>query len=587
MSTNDGHLDIFGAAGGSQSAEFRSFLILGTGRGEFIDATAGAGLGDLVGDDILGASFGDLDNDGDLDLLVGWGRSRLFLNDGGGAFTEHQFGFGIGGQSLFTIAQGDFDRDGRVDVLGGGGGTALPKLYRNISDNSHWITVELVGTTSNRNGIGARVVLQNSAGVQTRQILGGTGYTQDEIVAHFGLGIDARIDHITVHWPSGAIERFEQVPADRRIRIVEAFGSYAEIQPVTIDPVDAVISGRASPIKVEMQAPQLAPASEVVSAVADLSALGILDPISLTSSGGRSLQLDTQIRPEVPNGAYPLIFRLEQRTAFGPVTSFPLVLIDVLPADDLSIIDGGLATGWTVTTQTGANLDEASVEVAGRISNAIETETRFRWSMGLAVHPQISTVGLSALHIAAHVDGLSEPATGFPQIQVFIQGKGRQTVDLYTAGLVPGVDGWQSVTIPLTLAGPIAGVSLSGNQNGRFHIADMRLVSVLSPSPITAVTESGDVTPDAFSLSQNYPNPFNASTSIAFELQAPTAVSLTVHNLAGQRVATLISGVRGPGTHRLRWNGQDNGGRGLASGAYFYRLVAGEHTLVRKLMLLR
>ena len=100
-------------------------------------------------------------------------------------------------------------------------------------------------------------------------------------------------------------------------------------------------------------------------------------------------------------------------------------------------------------------------------------------------------------------------------------------------------------------------------------------------------TPTPDRTPGPFALQQNYPNPFKPDTTIPFDLPAATRVELGLYNLAGQRVATLIDGVREAGSYHLRWDGRDDAGRMLASGMYLYRLAAGTRILTRKLLLLR
>ena len=88
-----------------------------------------------------------------------------------------------------------------------------------------------------------------------------------------------------------------------------------------------------------------------------------------------------------------------------------------------------------------------------------------------------------------------------------------------------------------------------------------------------------------FSLQQNYPNPFNPATTIVSASAGET--KLSIHNAAGQPVASLIDGFRRAGTYRLRWDGRDDAGRRLASGMYFYRLSAGTRVEARELLLLR
>lgn len=95
-------------------------------------------------------------------------------------------------------------------------------------------------------------------------------------------------------------------------------------------------------------------------------------------------------------------------------------------------------------------------------------------------------------------------------------------------------------------------------------------------------------TPASFDLSQNYPNPFNSSTVIRFSLAQPAEVELSVYDLAGQKLTTMLQGHRQPGTYRLQWDGRDDEGRELASGAYLYRLRTGGGLVeTRKLLLLR
>ncbi len=105
---------------------------------------------------------------------------------------------------------------------------------------------------------------------------------------------------------------------------------------------------------------------------------------------------------------------------------------------------------------------------------------------------------------------------------------------------------------------------------------------------ITEVEERGEKQgiPDRFSLYQNYPNPFNPETEIRYDLPKASRVTLTIYNLAGQMVQTLVDGTIPAGSHTVHWNGRDTFGRRMASGIYFYRLRAGEFVQTRKMILL-
>jgi hypothetical protein len=93
--------------------------------------------------------------------------------------------------------------------------------------------------------------------------------------------------------------------------------------------------------------------------------------------------------------------------------------------------------------------------------------------------------------------------------------------------------------------------------------------------------------PGQVALSQSYPNPFNASTTVTFELATTGEVTLSVHDVLGRRVATLISGVMPTGCHQARWNGCDEHGVAANSGVYFFTLRIGAFTQTRKTVLLK
>ena len=88
--------------------------------------------------------------------------------------------------------------------------------------------------------------------------------------------------------------------------------------------------------------------------------------------------------------------------------------------------------------------------------------------------------------------------------------------------------------------------------------------------------------PSTFSLSQNYPNPFNPTTTITFALPRRSQVSLTLYNILGQTVATLVDEKLSAGEYEVTLNGN-----GLSSGVYFYRIVAGDFVQGKKLVLLK
>ena len=108
----------------------------------------------------------------------------------------------------------------------------------------------------------------------------------------------------------------------------------------------------------------------------------------------------------------------------------------------------------------------------------------------------------------------------------------------------------------------------------------------------TAVEEAipGEL-PTSFQLKQNYPNPFNPTTTISFDLPTRSKVTLKVFNLLGQEVSTLIDKELPANSYKVEWDGRSNTGESVASGIYFYKLIAEaankEFVETKKMMLLK
>jgi len=95
------------------------------------------------------------------------------------------------------------------------------------------------------------------------------------------------------------------------------------------------------------------------------------------------------------------------------------------------------------------------------------------------------------------------------------------------------------------------------------------------------------VTPSEYALMQNYPNPFNPQTTIRYHLPQADNVRLTIYNITGQRIKTLVNEKQSAGSYAVQWNGRDQNGSLAASGVYLYQLKAGGYIQNRKLILLR
>ena len=153
----------------------------------------------------------------------------------------------------------------------------------------------------------------------------------------------------------------------------------------------------------------------------------------------------------------------------------------------------------------------------------------------------------------------------------------------------PSLDEWQVVEIPIErfdLPRPIESI-ISGFGAGAFYLDDLRLLTASRPAETAVHEPRTDATPQSFRLQQNIPNPFNSTTSIGFRLIEDGPIELAIYNLSGQRVTSLVDGMRVAGAYSTQWNGQDQTGHPLASGVYLYRLRSGKRIETRKLLLLQ
>ena len=103
---------------------------------------------------------------------------------------------------------------------------------------------------------------------------------------------------------------------------------------------------------------------------------------------------------------------------------------------------------------------------------------------------------------------------------------------------------------------------------------------------VTAVENNSEI-PKQFELMQNYPNPFNPTTMIRFAMPKNAFVTLKIYDMLGREVKTLISGERNAGSYSIEWNGDNNNGYRVASGAYVYRIIAGDFSSVKKMIVLK
>jgi enediyne biosynthesis protein E4 len=216
------------------------------GNGLFVDEAPRSTVGRVS---LLSLAFGvfffDYDLDGQMDIFSANGHIEeeigrvqpkvqykqsplMFHNEGKGTFVSAGASLGPDfavEQVARGAAYGDYDRDGDLDILiTNNHGPA--RLLRNDGGNrNHWLTIDTVGTKSNRDGIGAIVRIESASGKQWRMVRSGSSYcSQSDLALTFGLGQDPMVTAIEVEWPSGAKDRVTNVKPNQFLTITEGKG---------------------------------------------------------------------------------------------------------------------------------------------------------------------------------------------------------------------------------------------------------------------------------------------------------------------------------------------------------------------------
>ena len=157
--------------------------------------------------------------------LSGYQRSRLFHNQHGQIFTDQAPIFGMDTlKDGRGIAVSDLDNDGRLDLFITNA-NSTPELFRNQvpqNEKTNWVQFKLKGNKSNRDAVGAQIRVTAGGRTQLSFVNGGNGFaSQSSSRVHFGLGDQSGIEKVEVRWPSGAVQVFEQVAANKIYTIVE------------------------------------------------------------------------------------------------------------------------------------------------------------------------------------------------------------------------------------------------------------------------------------------------------------------------------------------------------------------------------
>jgi hypothetical protein len=245
---NDGWLDLFAtgwtenqqevlqsAISGKPSQERNRLALYRNNRdGTFTDVTYDAGLARTYG--AMAAQYGDIDNDGWLDIYLGTGGppmdtyepNILLRNTGQGTFVDITDSAGVGNLGKGHGATfADYDNDGDLDLYAPIGGAMVGdrqpnSLYRNGGTPNHWLKLRLQPAQSNPDAIGTRLAFTTSQGPRHLTVAGGTGFgSMNDPVVFVGLGQATQVDRVDIQWPSGHQTQVLNLPAGQEFVLTE------------------------------------------------------------------------------------------------------------------------------------------------------------------------------------------------------------------------------------------------------------------------------------------------------------------------------------------------------------------------------
>jgi bacillolysin len=235
------------------------------------------------------------------------------------------------------------------------------------------------------------------------------------------------------------------------------------------------------------------------------------------------------------------------------------------------------------------------------------------WELAVRFTPPVSDVNIT--NVKVYISGDNASGTGHFTLKMYHANgagnlPGTQIITPYS--YTPSIIGWQSFDLTGAAAPgdfyvsaqydatnqPLIGADYPPGNQKAYEYDGATWAKLVSPNDYTlfmratvtsttGVIEIDTRVPEKFEILQNYPNPFNPTTTIRYSLPNYSNVRIIVFDVSGKQVAELVNNYQNPGTYKATWNGKNDNGSDVSSGMYFYRIVSGDFTSVKKLLLLR
>jgi hypothetical protein len=529
---NDGDLDLF-VPNISYSTNGNNFLYNNNGDGIFTRITEG----DIVTDGgySFGSAWGDYDNDGDLDLFVanypyhGQSGDFLYENNADGTFTK------VTGESVvidegasYGAAWGDYDRDGDLDLFVAkfANGNENNALYRNNGNSNHWMNIKCIGTFSNASAIGAKV--------RTKATINGhTTWQLREISAQTGY---CSQNSLNAHFGLSDATVIDS------IKIEWPSGMIDILTNVDVNQFLTVREGQYGDV--------------------DGDGIADINDNCPDQFNPEQIDSDTDGVGDVCDNC-PAQINYDQADGDGDGTG------DVCDTCTDTDNDGYGDPGYPVNTCDEDNCPEAyNPDQADVESGDIDCDGDINVLDVLAVVNNI--LGMKLL-LGAPFDRADCNGDGSVNV---LDALSIVNIILGIISECPG-DGYRPAVTPEVIM---------------FCQALKNYLSTDDFEQFMSLVKGEIQNPLEYCLVQNYPNPFNPRTDIRYQIiesRYPIRTTLKIYNILGQEVRTLVDEVQEAGYYTVTWDGTDEQGRAVSSGVYYYRFTLGEYREIRKMLLLK